>query len=80
MSRKNGVRVQPTSRKSLRDYALTIRTKLGLEDHFYFPVIDFLEKVMPTVFPGFTYEYVEKTKMGNVEGLTIPETNTIGHL
>lgn len=77
MIRKNGVRVRPQSRVNIRDVTSTLRKKLGLQDSFDFPVIEFLEKIMPLLFPGFNYEYVEKAKMGKVEGLTIPETNTI---
>jgi hypothetical protein len=77
MNKKQGVKVRPTSRKIIRNLTLKLRGILGLQNHCYFPVVDFLERGMPKIFPEFNYEYVEKTKMGRVEGLTIPETNTI---
>ena len=72
-----GVRVKPLSQAAIRSMTLAIRKRFGFFESYYFPVVEFLENVMPEIFTGFNYEYVEKMKMGGVEGLTIPETNTI---
>ena len=78
MLKKNGFQVKPLSRSDIRNLTLTLRKKLGLQDHPYFPVIEFLEKWMPEVlFPEFNFEYVAESEMGSAEGLTIPEENVI---
>lgn len=51
----------PTSRKSLREYALYIRKALGC-DSIYFPIVEFLE-LLPWIYPELTYSIVESTEM-----------------
>ena len=78
MNRNNGIKVIPSSRNEIQEITfLKLRKKFGLEDCFSFPVVKFLEWGMPIIDPDFNYEIVENGIMGNVEGLTIPEINTI---
>lgn len=50
--------VEPKSREELRDYAYSIRKKLGHENELWFPIVEFLES-MPFIYEGFTYEIVK---------------------
>ncbi len=55
---------QPLSRKQLRQVALQIRHLIGFENTPRFPVVFFLENVMPTLFPGYYYEIVPESEFG----------------
>ena len=67
----------PTSKKAIADYARTIRRNMGLEQTFYFPVMEFLEVVLQEVFPDMTLEIVAPEDMPFKEGETIPGQNKI---
>lgn len=73
---KPGV-VQPRSRKDIRLLAKSIRYQTGYYDKPYFPIVRFVELVLPTLRPGFIFDVVSKEEMGNNHGLTIPEQNLI---
>lgn len=51
---------QPLQRTQLREISNHIRKTLGLGNVAYFPVLPFLEGVMPVLFPDFQIEIVPK--------------------
>jgi Zn-dependent peptidase ImmA (M78 family) len=53
-------RAEPLRRAQLRALALSIRTLTGLENELNFPIMKFLELVMPRLYPRFHYEIVPK--------------------
>lgn len=53
----------PLSRVDLRRIAFRFRKDLSLENTLRFPVMLFLEHVMPLCFEGFHYEIVEKKEL-----------------
>jgi hypothetical protein len=63
------------SRTELRELADWIRKKIGYENRPFFPIIEFLENVMPKMFHGFNYEIVDDYVLGKKEGLTLPHEN-----
>ena len=62
------VSVAPMSRKNLREFALRVRQLFGLEDEMYFPIVPFIEFVLPDL--GFDYEVVPIHELGNAYGVT----------
>lgn len=52
-------KAKPTSRKELSNLAHDLRASMGLEYKHYFPIIQFIEKVLPIIDPEFDYEIVE---------------------
>jgi len=54
----------PVSRNQLRHIASWIRETTGFKDTLWFPVIEFLEKVMPMLFSGFHYDIVSNAELG----------------
>lgn len=58
------------SRASLQGIANRIREIVGYENKPDFPIVEFMEFVMPKLIPGFNYEIVDDSHMENVEGLT----------
>lgn len=70
---------KPASRLNFRDYAAYIRKSVGLENKPYFPIVEFMELVMPDMFPGFNYEIVDDNDpmLKGCEGLTLPNENLI---
>jgi len=73
-----GVRiVPPRDRNSIRKDTYKIREIMGLKNIFYFPIMDFLEKVMPLVDSGFYVEPVEDEVLAGRMAETIPEQHLI---
>jgi hypothetical protein len=67
----------PMSRLDIRRKALVLRRQFDLDNTPYFPILPFIELVLPELFPGFTYIIDDDRAMGNLHGLTRPEENTI---
>ncbi|MCL2703245.1 MAG: ImmA/IrrE family metallo-endopeptidase [Defluviitaleaceae bacterium] len=55
---------EPLTRKQLRQLAFQIRQLIGFENKPRFPVIVFLENIMPMIFPGFYYEIATESELG----------------
>lgn len=66
-----------TSRDDIRAYVHGIKKMIGLENSLYFPVVKFLEHVLPMMISGFQYEYLALAEMGNLHGETFPSRNLI---
>ena len=69
--------VSPTSRQAIWDFVRNLRRTLGLEYEFYFNIVNFVEKVMPVMFPDFIFEVCTTEEMGNMHGETIPSEHKI---
>lgn len=69
--------VQPLSRMDIRRLANSVRKQTGYFDKAYFPIVRFVELVLPTLRPGFTFYIGTESEMGCNHGLTIPEQNLI---
>lgn len=72
-----GYVANPMSRKNIREIAGIIRDASGLSEERYFPVVEFLELVLPQIDEQFTLEIEPIYKMGNQYGLTIPMEHRI---
>ena len=64
----HGVSVEPMSRKSIRELAKEFRHLFGLDKVLYFPIVQFIEWVLPKL--GLDYEYVSVMEMGDAYGVT----------
>lgn len=67
----------PQSRDQIRRYVRYIKEKTGFEDELYFPILQFVENVLPMMFPDFQFEIVPISEMGNKHGETYPSKNII---
>lgn len=65
------------SRNDIRRYIRKIKKMVGLEDTLYFPILPFLENILPVLIPDFQLEIVPITEMGNKHGETYPSKNLI---
>lgn len=73
-----GVRiVPPRDRKSIRKDTYKLREIMGLNNVFYFPIIEFLELVMPLVDSAFYVEAVEDERLPGRMAETLPEEHLI---
>ncbi|TVY00630.1 ImmA/IrrE family metallo-endopeptidase [Cohnella terricola] len=68
---------QPLSRVKIRNLALEMRDALGVKDVKEFPVMQFLEHILPQVDPEFVYDVMPIHEMGGHYGLAIPQDHTI---
>lgn len=62
------VSVAPMSRRSLREFAYHFRKACGMEDELYFPIVHFIEWILPKL--GVEYEIVPINELGNAYGVT----------
>lgn len=65
------------SRKDIQNVVYQLKKIVGLEKELYFPVILFLENVLPLLIPDFQLEIVPVNKMGNKHGETYPNQKII---
>lgn len=68
---------EPIYREDLRLLAKEIRKLLQIENIMYIPVITVLEKIMPLLFPDFSYEYVPKDEFPDKKH---GETDIVNHI
>jgi Zn-dependent peptidase ImmA (M78 family) len=73
----NSYVAEPLSRSSIRQYAGILRDALGLKNAKEFPVLQFLEHILPQVDPNFHYEILPIHEMGNNYGLAVPQDHVI---
>ncbi len=73
----NIYKAAPLSRLSKREYVKHIRIVTGTEDIMFFPIVEFMELVLPQLVEGFYYEICSKEKMPNKCGETFPAKNKI---
>lgn len=71
------IKANPTSRVQIQLYADHIRKCIGYKNQLYFPVLKFLEIVLPTLIPNFNYEILSKEEMGNKHRETRPDLDLI---
>ena len=65
------------SRKNIQDFIRYLKKIVHLENEMYFPVVQFLENILPILIPEFQLEIVPKREMGNKHGETYPSRNLI---
>jgi hypothetical protein len=65
------------SRNNLRELAKWIREVAGYKSKPYFPIVEFMENVMPEMLPGFNFEIVADNELFGKEGETRPYENLI---
>ncbi len=73
----NCYKADAVSRQNIRDYVYMLKKKVGLENVLYFPILQFVENVLPVLVPDFQFEVVPKNEMGNKHGETYPSKNLI---
>ena len=65
------------SRKEIQFFVKKLKNTVGLDDVMYFPIIPFLENILPIIIPDFKLEIVPIEEMGNKHGETYPSKNLI---
>lgn len=67
----------PRSRDTIRRDAYLLRSKLGLTNKLYFPILPFLENVLPQIDPSFNMEIFEDCDLPGIFAEYIPSINVI---
>ncbi len=67
----------PLSRNDIRGLTHQIRRSIGANDDLLFPIMEFVEIVLPQKIPGFVLAVCEETEMGDCHGIALPEKNLI---
>lgn len=65
---KQKIAVEPLSRKSIRNITWALREQFGLQNKLYFPVLPFIEWILPAL--GMDYDIVSLEEMGDAYGVT----------
>lgn len=69
--------VPPRDRNSIRKDTYRLREVMGLNNSFYFPIMTFLEQVMPLADPDFYVEPVEDATLVGRMAETVPDQHLI---
>lgn len=77
MSGLNSFQAIGMSRKDIRAFTCTIRNATNSQNTAFFPIIKFLEHVLPIVDQEFTMEILPTNQMGARYGVTYPENHLI---
>lgn len=72
-----GVEVPPCRIVDLRKAAEEVRRMIGFDDFKPFPVVQFIERVLPRLYDDFLFEVLPKQEMGNEHGRTFPDKHVI---
>ena len=70
-------KAMPQSRNDIRRYVQYIKEITGLKNELYFPILPFVENVIPKLFPDYQFEIVPFSEMGSKHGETYPSKNII---
>lgn len=70
-------RADATSRQNIRKLVMSIRQTCKLENDLYFPILRFVENVLPSIFDDFTFEVLPAKEMGECHGQTFPDEHII---
>lgn len=73
----NNYKANAISRREIQCYIRELKKRAGLEDVLYFPVLPFLENILPILIPDFQFEVLPEEEMGNKHGETYPSKNLI---
>ena len=73
----NCYKADAVSRNEIRRFIRALKEKVGLESELYFPILPFVENILPILIPDFQFEVVPVTEMGNKHGETYPSKNLI---
>ncbi len=65
------------SRNEIREYVRCLKKEIGMEYELYFPVVKFLENVVPILIPDFQLEIATISEMENKHGETFPDKDFI---
>lgn len=71
----NCYKADPVSRADIRRYVYMLKKKVGLEEELYFPILPFVENVLPMLIPDFQFQVVPVAEMGVKHGETYPSKN-----
>ena len=67
----------PQTREAIRRDTYLLRSKLGLTHTSYFPILSFLENVLPQIDPSFSLEVLDDSDLPGVYAEYIPSINVI---
>ncbi len=71
----NCYKADPVSREDIRRFIRDLKRKVGLEYELYFPILPFVENVLPLLIPDFQFEVAPVDEMGGKHGETYPSKN-----
>lgn len=64
-------------RKKIHKYVRKIKEYFKFEKKLCFPVLDFVENVLPNFYENYSFEIVDTDVLGNKHGETYPDLNLI---
>ena len=69
----NCYKANAVSRNDIRRCVRELKKLVGMENVLYFPIVKFLENVLPVLIPDFQLEIVPKDEMRDKHGETFPD-------
>lgn len=71
---------KPRSKRDIEQVAYNIRKTLKLEKYLYFPIVEFIENILPQIDTNFSYEYCELADMPKNTYAFYNPTDNIMHI
>ena len=69
-------KAKPLSRKAIANIAKSFRKRMNLDGECYFPILEFIENVLPQIDPNFDYEIVDYSELSvGTYALTYPDSS-----
>ena len=72
---KDSIIAQPLSRRDIRIITNRIKELVGLSGQFYFPIVHFIEHIMPQIYDDFCCEIVSISEMSGRYAEALPQLN-----
>ena len=69
----NRYMAQPLSRGDIRKMAWKLRRQFHLADKLYFPIVHFVEIVLPQIYDDFLFRVLPVEELGSLHGRTFPD-------
>lgn len=69
--------VRPLSVESIHKIVFMLRKKFDLENIIKFPIVEFIELLLPRLIPDFELQICSIVEMGNINGQTFPDKHII---
>lgn len=69
--------VRPLSVESIHKIVFMLRKKFDLENIIKFPIVEFIELLLPRLMPDFELQIGSIVEMGNINGQTFPDKHII---
>jgi len=67
----------PLTRAEIRQLTVDLRRQLGAAHCLWFPILEFVEQVLPTMDSNYCFQVLEEEELGSSHGMTVIDGNNV---